>query len=235
MQTSPQFVLVAGGGTVSYVNATQHWFDDNIERREEAGTPDVLGAIRCALAMQIHASLGPCRTHSIAAAHTMRALHTWEGEARIDIVGSDRHAFWDEHQRLPLVSFNVVVPLRHTRSIGNCGLKGRRKALLHPQFVAAVLSDVFGIQARAGCACAGPYGQVLLQRQLALQCGCTDEDLQAIDNHAAAGDTWVKPGWVRVYFSFLMSEAEADYIICVSLHYNHINFNLTLLVGVLDE
>lgn len=205
----------AGGGTVSYVNATQHWFEDDVERREEAGTPDVLGAIRCAMAMQIHAFLGPCGTHGVGVAHTMRALHAWKGHARIDIVGSDRAAFWDERQRLPLVSFNIVVPLRRgsgRHSAGN-GLEGRRKALLHPQFVAAVLSDVFGIQARAGCACAGPYGQVLLQRQLVSQCGCTAEDMQAVDRRAAAGDAWVKPGWVRVYFSFVMSNAEVEYII----------------------
>eukprot|EP00892_Ulva_mutabilis_P009613 jgi/Ulvmu1/7023/UM033_0082.1 len=205
-----------GGGTVSYVNGTQHWYEDNIERREEAGTPDVLGAIRCALAMQIHSTLGPAGTHGAGVAHVMRALHAWKADTRIDVVGSDRRAFWDEHRRLPLISFNIVVPLRRgdsKRGAGVGALEGRRKALLHPQYVAAVLSDVFGVQARAGCACAGPYGQVLLQRQLVSQCGCTGEDLQAVDRQAAAGDAWVKPGWVRVYFSFLMSTAEVDYII----------------------
>lgn len=209
----------AGGGTVAYVNDSQHWYDESIERREEAGTPDVLGAIRCALALQLHTSLGPPGTHGIAAAHTLRALNTWSSEMRIDIVGSDRAAFWDEKRRLPLVSFNIIVPLRQSRqghSQGAGALQGRRKALLHPQFVAAVLSDLFGIQARAGCACAGPYGHVLLQRQLVSQCGCSKKDLQAVDRHAAAGNTWAKPGWVRVYFSFLMTEFEVDYIIRAS-------------------
>lgn len=209
----------AGGGTVAYVNGAQHWYEQDIERREEAGTPDVLGSIRCALAMQLHSSLRPPLTHSLGAAHTMRALKAWSGEARIDIVGSDRTAFWDEKRRLPLVSFNVIVPLRPNRralSPEVSSLKHRRKALLHPQFVAAILSDLFGIQARAGCACAGPYGHVLLQRQLMSQCGCSKKDMQAVDRHAAAGDSWAKPGWVRVYFSFLMTETEVDYIIRVS-------------------
>lgn len=200
-----------------YVNSSQHWYDRSVERREEAGTPDVLGAIRCALAMQLHASLGPCSTRQRACAHTMRAMHAWSGDERIDIVGSDRAACWDEAQRLPLVSFNVVLPLCHHSSQNHSGLHGRQKALLHPQFVAAVLSDLFGIQARAGCACAGPYGQVLLQRQLMSQCGCSRKDLSILDQQAASGHAWVKPGWVRVYFSYLMTQDEVDYIICTHL------------------
>ncbi len=40
---------------------------------------------------------------------------------------------------------------------------------LHQNFVAALLSDLFGIQSRGGCMCAGPYGQILLgiDRELA--------------------------------------------------------------------
>lgn len=50
-------------------------------------------------------------------------------------------------QRLPVFSFMV----RHPRG-----------TFLHHNFVCAVLNDVFGIQVRGGCACAGPYAQDLL-------------------------------------------------------------------------
>lgn len=50
-------------------------------------------------------------------------------------------------KRLPIFSFVV----RHPRGV-----------FLHHNFVCAVLNDVFGIQARGGCACAGPYAHDLL-------------------------------------------------------------------------
>ena len=55
----------AGGGTVKYVNQHSHWFESDVERREEAGTPDVLGAIRSALALQLHTQLSQRITHSL--------------------------------------------------------------------------------------------------------------------------------------------------------------------------
>jgi hypothetical protein len=70
------------------------------------------------------------------------------------------------------------------------------------------------IQARAGCACAGPYGHQLLKESLLAACGCSQKTiLRDIDKLASAGNSWIKPGWVRVYFSYLMLPCEVDYII----------------------
>ena len=96
---------------MKYVNQHSHWFESDVERREEAGTPDVLGAIRSALALQLHTQLSQRITHSLPVTHALRAVRAWQHASTIQIVGSTRSAFWDEKSRLPLVSFNVVVPV----------------------------------------------------------------------------------------------------------------------------
>ena len=78
------------------------------------------------------------------------------------------------------------------------------------------------VQARAGCACAGPYGQQLLKESLLAACGCSQESsLDDLDKLAASGSAWIKPGWVRVYFSYLMQPFEVDYIITAVLEVAH--------------
>lgn len=61
----------------------------------------------------------------------------------------------DIETRYDVFSFNVYGPGSNTDAQG--------KSLFHPNFVARVLNDVFGIQVRSGCSCAGPYGVLLLE------------------------------------------------------------------------
>jgi len=68
-----------------------------------------------------------------------------------------------------------------------------------------MLSDIYGIQARGGCACAGPYGHRLLGIDKAFS-----EQLRA---EILAGNLAHKPGWVRLNFSYLMSEKTVRYIL----------------------
>lgn len=42
-----------GGGTVAFVNRTQHWYEEDPEHREDGGTPGILQAIRCGLAFKV--------------------------------------------------------------------------------------------------------------------------------------------------------------------------------------
>jgi selenocysteine lyase/cysteine desulfurase len=144
---------VAGGGTVTYVTEKSHWFEADVAHREEAGSPDVVGAIRAALALQLHRSLGVRTTHSVPAAHALHAAHEWQREPRIQLVGSRKGAFWDAGSRLPLVSFNMVVPVKARDSRAR---EPEFKAL-HPHFVAAILNDLYGIQVRFHGGCAWPY------------------------------------------------------------------------------
>ena len=68
-----------------------------------------------------------------------------------------------------------------------------------------MLSDQFGIQARGGCACAGPYVHHLLNIDAA-----TSDNLRA---EILSGEEVEKPGFVRSNFSYLASDEEVDFII----------------------
>ena len=70
-----------------------------------------------------------------------------------------------------------------------------------------LLSDLFGIQARAGCACAGPYAHTLL--------GIDDARTQAYRARRVLDREWagLRPGWSRVSLHWAMDEAEIDYVI----------------------
>jgi selenocysteine lyase/cysteine desulfurase len=69
----------------------------------------------------------------------------------------------------------------------------------------AVLNDLFGIQARGGCSCAGPYGHRLLQIDAARS--------HAFRNEIGHGCEGIKPGWTRINFNYFVSDTAADYLI----------------------
>jgi hypothetical protein len=71
--------------------------------------------------------------------------------------------------------------------------------------VAALLNDVFGVQARGGCSCAGPYGHHLL--------GIDAAHSLEFQNLILRGYEGIKPGWVRLSFNYFISDAVADYLI----------------------
>ena len=74
---------------------------------------------------------------------------------------------------------------------------------LHPKLATVLLNDLFGIQSRAGCSCAGPYGHRLLDLE-------TSEQYR---DWVRQGYQGIKPGWCRVGFHYVMDDAEADYVI----------------------
>jgi hypothetical protein len=76
---------------------------------------------------------------------------------------------------------------------------------LHHNLVVAVLNDLFGIQSRGGCSCAGPYGHRLL--------GIDIETSHQFEREIARGCEGIKPGWVRVNFNYFISDAVFDYIV----------------------
>jgi selenocysteine lyase/cysteine desulfurase len=77
--------------------------------------------------------------------------------------------------------------------------------VLHHNFVAALLNDLFGIQARSGCSCAGPYGHRLLGIDLARS--------REFEQQIVRGCEGVKPGWVRVNFNYFISESSFQYLL----------------------
>ncbi len=76
---------------------------------------------------------------------------------------------------------------------------------LHHNFVVALLNDLFGIQARGGCSCAGPYGHRLL--------GIDLERSHQFEQQISRGCEGIKPGWVRVNFNYFVDERVFDYIV----------------------
>ena len=174
---------VPGGGTVVYVNPEEHVYLEDIEHREEGGTPAIVESIRAGLVFGLKDRVGTDAIRERETAFIHRALHRWEANPAIEILGSH------QAERLSIVSFVV----RH----------GGR--YLHHNFVVALLNDLFGIQSRGGCSCAGPYGHRLLGIDIARS--------HAFEREISRGCEGIKPGWVRVNFNYFISEAVFTFIL----------------------
>ena len=172
-----------GGGTVAYVNQVEHVYLSDIEHREEGGTPAIVESIRAGLVFQLKAAVGTEAIREREHDFIHRALHRWEDNPAIEILGSH------EADRLSIVSFVV----RH----------GER--YLHHNFVVALLNDLFGIQSRGGCSCAGPYGHRLL--------GIDIETSHEFEREIARGCEGIKPGWVRVNFNYFISDSVFEFLL----------------------
>jgi hypothetical protein len=78
-------------------------------------------------------------------------------------------------------------------------------AFVHPRLVTRLLNDLFGIQSRACCLCAGPYWHRLL--------GIDLRTSREFEKEILAGEEGIKPGWVRVNFNYFFSETVFDFIL----------------------
>jgi selenocysteine lyase/cysteine desulfurase len=174
---------VPGGGTVAYVNPTEHRYLDDPEHREEGGTPDIIGSIRAGLVFQLKDAVGHEEIERRERDFTRRAMASWAENPNLQILGNPD--LW----RLSIVSFVV-------------GHAGR---YLHHNFVVTLLNDLFGIQSRGGCSCAGPYGHRLLGIDLTKS--------HAFEREILKGCEGIKPGWVRVNFNYFIPEETFDYVV----------------------
>jgi selenocysteine lyase/cysteine desulfurase len=172
-----------GGGTVEFVGPNKSMFQDVAEHREEGGTPAILESIRAGLAFRLKATVGTETIEDMERRMVRRAIDSWAENRHIRLLGSPRA------DRLSIVSFMV----RH----------GGR--YLHQYFIVTLLNDLFGIQARGGCSCAGPY----MHRLLGIGAEASQGFMHAIDNGFAS----LRPGWSRVNFNYFISQAEFDYIV----------------------
>jgi selenocysteine lyase/cysteine desulfurase len=174
---------VPGGGTVWYVNPSEHRYLDDPVHREEGGTPAIVESIRAGLVFQLKQAVGAEAIRVREEAFIRRAIASWRGDPNIELLGNL------EADRLSIVSFVV----RH----------GGR--YLHHNFVVALLNDLFGIQSRGGCSCAGPYGHRLL--------GIDLETSHQFEREIARGCEGIKPGWVRMNFNYFISETVFNYLL----------------------
>jgi selenocysteine lyase/cysteine desulfurase len=172
-----------GGGTVSFVGPAGHRYLDDPVAREEGGTPAIVESIRAGLVFALKEAVGTGTIRENEERLWKRALDRWAAHPGIEVLGNPNA------RRLSIVSLRI----RH------------RDRYLHHNFVVALLNDVFGIQARGGCSCAGPYGHRLLDIDSARSV--------EFEHEIERGCEGVKPGWTRINFNYFISDTVADYLI----------------------
>ncbi|MCA9627123.1 MAG: aminotransferase class V-fold PLP-dependent enzyme [Myxococcales bacterium] len=171
-----------GGGTVDYVAGPGKESIDyvsHLAEREEAGTPAIMGDVRAGTAFLVKEMIGAerIREHEIELAR--EAIARLASHPKIQVLGPA------DTDRLAIISFNI---------------EG-----LHHDLVSALLDHLFGIQNRAGCACAGPYGHRLLSIDRA-----HSERFRTLIKHGVTG---IKPGWVRVTLPFYSSPEDLEFLL----------------------
>ena len=173
---------VTGGGTVSYVTASGHNYVTNPERREEAGTPSIVENIRAGMVLQLKADMDELVVEHREQAMTNRLAAALRSIPGIELLGPV------DADRIGVFSFNIRV----------------RGKLLHHNYVVALLNDLFGIQARGGCSCAGPYGHALLQ--------IDDATTECHARSVASGYSAFRPGWARLGVNWFFRDEDVDKI-----------------------
>ena len=174
-----------GGGTVSFVSEDELDYSVDPVRREESGTPDIIGAIRAGLVFELKETVGVDVIERYENDLLDFALGRLVAHPRIEVLGNL------EARRLSIISMR----LRAATS----------EKFLHHNFVVALLNDLFGIQSRGGCSCAGPYGMRLL--------GIDPTLSHSYEQVVCQGWEGLKPGWVRINFNYFMTEQVRDYLL----------------------
>lgn len=171
-----------GGGTVSFVSRDKHTFLAPGERSEEAGTPAIIESIRAGLAFKVKSDIGDDAIETLEEQWSAMIKQKFDSNEAIDVLGNPNA------KRLSITSFRVKTEFGY----------------MHHGLVVSLLNDLFGIQMRAGCSCAGPYGHDLLDIDEA-----TSQELVAL----IAQDKRFKPGWVRFNLNYFIAEQEAEFIL----------------------
>jgi len=174
---------VSGGGTVSYVSPYAYDYIDNVQLREMAGTPGILQIFKAALVMELKDLTGLKSIEEKEKYYTEKVFKRLSSIENVEVLGPA-----DINIRLPIFSIKI----KH------------EDKYLHPKFAAKLINDLFGIQTRAGCACAAPYGHRLLD--------ISEETSHLFRYFVNEKVTAVKPGWIRFNIHYIMSEYEVDFI-----------------------
>ncbi len=174
---------VVGGGTVSFVTPENHRYLEHPIEREEAGTPAIVEAIRAGMVVKLQQDVGTKTIEALEAEKVQMALDFIGQLENVEILGNT------EVERISIFSLRF----RH----GNYDL--------HHGFITALFNDLFGIQMRGGCSCAGPYGHYLLNIDLTHS--------KKLSKVVEDGFGCMKPGWVRFNLNYFISADEMDYIL----------------------
>jgi len=174
---------VPGGGTVSFVAPDFHRYIEDCEHREEGGTPGIIEAIRAGLVFRLQQQVGTATIEALEHQLVQRAIERWSAHPNISILGNPKLP------RLSIVSLQI----------------SHGEEQLHYAYIVALLNDLFGIQARGGCSCAGPYGHSLL--------GIDAASSRALDAEVSRGYSVLRPGWMRMNFNYFLDEESFEYLL----------------------
>lgn len=175
-QGDPEYV---GGGTVDIVNLEDAYWTD-LPDKEEAGTPDIVGAVALAQAIRVVQSIG---WDAIIEHETMLTKYALEKLEKIPgvVLYGDKNPL-TANQRLGVLTFNVN-DLPHA-------------------LVASILSYEWGIGTRNGCFCAHPYVKCLLH--------VDEKEAKEMEEHILHRDRSTLPGFVRASFGIYNTTEEVD-------------------------
>jgi len=195
----------SGGGVVFYVTSKHHRFLSNRIERYEGGTPNVVGIVRAGLSFLYKRQVEQSFRESTSSTHSTGALLDFETAEYQKVA-----AYWREHapnlvllghddkDHLPIFSFLIRFNDKY----------------LHYNYVCAILNDVFGIQTRGGCNCAGPYSQALL--------GLSHEGIPNLENEqieralveCKGKAELLRPGYTRLSLPFKgITSEEVQYVL----------------------
>lgn len=168
-----------GGGTVLYTNPwKEHQYYDDIEVREDGGTPPFIQGIKAGLAIELKEDMG---VSNIMNREREMNTYIFDRFSRMDnvILLADKYK-----QRMGVYSFNIPS--------------------LHYNLGVQLLNDLYGIQVRGGCACAGTYGHILLK--------ITYDKSHEYMEDILRGEVYKRPGWIRMSIHPTMSDERITYI-----------------------
>jgi selenocysteine lyase/cysteine desulfurase len=178
----------SGGGTIAYVTPDHQTYHPDPVHREEAGTPAIVESIRAGLVCGLKDAVGAATIKELEEGYVQSALGSWASNPNLFVLGNP------ELRRVAIVSFGIRYPLE-ARPVG----------MLHSNFVVALLDDLFGIQARSGCFCAGPYVHRLLD---------FDPETSALhEAEVMRGYAGIRLAFVRVSFNYFISETVFQYLV----------------------
>jgi len=186
-----------GGDTVFFVTEQDHRYLKKPHEREEGGTPDVVGAVRAGLCFQLKSAVGEETIESLENELYKRAFDSFSQNQNIILLGHDHGTAATQStdaslKRLPIFSFLVKLSDHY---------------LLHYNFVSTLLNDLFGVQSRGGCACAGPYSLKLLGIPYDMAKKIEDALLKDDDHE------FLRPGFTRINFNYFFNKETTDYVI----------------------
>jgi selenocysteine lyase/cysteine desulfurase len=163
---SPTF---AGGGTVAYVSKDEHIFNSDVEIREDAGTPAILQLIKASFAYQLRDEIGILRIQK-----RKEELFGFLSDGLAMLKGYTIYGQNENHESVGILAINFYG--------------------VTPYELCENLSQEYGIQTRAGCSCAGPYGHDLF--------GISEVE-----------ENQIKPAWLRISVNYTHSEKSINYLL----------------------